>query len=113
VPVISAVNTSAAQFGVSGVPLKQPLSVSWKSDTTLISNVDILLQRSAWSVPQYIALGVANTNAYTWTVGNVLLSQAGIGISAGSDYAVLVWDSKTSHGASTAFSVANPCAYVT
>lgn len=105
------VQTSGDEFGPSGVPLQQPLSISWRSDPMALPRVSILLRRrnaaSTWPVPQYLAAGILNTNAWSWNVGSILEA----GLEAGDSYSILVWASQHAYNESATFVLADPCAY--
>ena len=106
------VQTSGAEFGPSGVPLQQPLSIRWVSDPLALPRVSVLLQRrnaaTTWPAAQYLAAGILNTNSFSWNVGSILSS----GLEPGDGYSILVWASTHASNESAPFSLADPCAYL-
>ncbi len=66
--LINNVKTNGLEFGAAGIPLGQPLLITWESNLAYTRRVDVLLKRTgakAWPAPQYLASGIQNTNAFT------------------------------------------------
>jgi hypothetical protein len=109
---IANVATNGAVFGAAGVPKGQPLLITWTSSTSATRRVDVLVTKAGsnpWPAPQYLAVGIQNTNAFSWVVGDILKN----GLEPGSDYKVLVWASRTNYAwGAASFAIADPCAYM-
>jgi len=112
---ISNVQTSGAEYGVSGVPVGNPLRVTWQSDPLLIPTVSVVLTREGaagvgWPVGVYLAAGIPNTNSWTWAAVGAGMSPP---LEAGAGYRIRVWYTKELQApAAEAFSVADACSYV-
>jgi hypothetical protein len=116
--LINNVVTDGPSFGSAGVPFGGSLTVTWRSDVAQVARVSILLTRDApssttgtafstWDEPIYLAMGITNTNSWTWANAGVGMKPA---LKAGSGYRIIVWASKTVRGQTDqSFSIADAC----
>jgi len=100
-PNFAAITTDTKSF-TAGVPIGESLPLKWYS-TGNMPTVSLLLDRSDWAYPIYIARQIQNGGVYLWSVPKNL--------PAGDDYSIIMWYSREVQNRSATFSIADSCGY--
>lgn len=117
---VTNVKTNGAQFS-AGIPIGEPLIITWTSDVTSLPYVNIVLLKSftglaanttkvggEWAIGEYLGSNIVNSGTFQWQVGSQLSD-----LEFGSGFRVRVWYSKNLYADSPVFAIADPCAYKT
>jgi len=105
---VGLVSLDAAAY-TQGVPVGETLNVAWNTEGD-IDKVSILLGRSSWDFPSYIATGVPNN--VTMARDRVFQWHIPTNTEYGDDYFITVHYSPNTYSSSTPFTIADPCLYI-